>query len=67
MLATIRVELPVDVPAVSPRELTGTAALKRGIPPGALGRYTNTGAWREQHNVVAVLIAVVSAAAFSCV
>ena len=29
--------LPVRVPAVSPRELTGTAALKRGIPPGARG------------------------------
>ena len=37
MLATIRVELPVHVLAVSPRELTGTAALKRGIPPGARG------------------------------
>ena len=29
--------LPVHVPAVSPRELTGTTALKRGIPPGAWG------------------------------
>ena len=27
----------VHVPAVSPRELTGTIALKRGIPPGARG------------------------------
>ena len=27
----------MHVPAVSPRELTGTAALKRGIPPGARG------------------------------
>ena len=26
---------PVRVPAVSPREFTGTAALKRWIPPGA--------------------------------
>ena len=33
----------MHVPAVSPRELTGTTALKRGIPPGAPGRYTNTG------------------------
>ena len=37
VLATIRVELPVHVRAVSPRELTWTAALKRGIPPGARG------------------------------
>ena len=29
--------LPVHEPAVSPREFTGTAALKRGIPPGAWG------------------------------
>ena len=29
--------LPVHVPAVSPRELTATTALKRGIPPGAQG------------------------------
>ena len=29
--------LPVHVPAVSPRELTGTTALKLGIPPGARG------------------------------
>ena len=31
--------LPVHVPAVSPRELTGTTALKRGIPPGARGGF----------------------------
>ena len=30
-------EIPVHEPAVSPRELTGTAALMRGIPPGARG------------------------------
>ena len=37
VLATSRLRLPVPVPAVSPRELTGTAALQSGIPPGALG------------------------------
>ena len=35
--ADTSLELPVHVPAVSPRELTGTAALMRGIPPGARG------------------------------
>ena len=34
---TRALELPVHVPAVSPRELTRTAALMRGIPPGARG------------------------------
>ena len=37
VLATSRLRLPVHVPAVSPRELTGTAALQRGIPPVARG------------------------------
>ena len=35
--ADTSLELQVHVPAVSPREHTGTAALMRGIPPGARG------------------------------
>ena len=49
---------PVHVPAVSPRELTGTTALKRGIPPGARGGFQILG-------MVSVLTAVVDVAAFS--
>ena len=50
--------LPVHVPAVSPRELTGTTALKRGIPPGARGGIQILG-------MVSALTAVVDVAAFS--
>ena len=50
--------LPVHVPAVSPRELTGTTALKRGIPPGARGGIQILG-------MVSALTAVVDVAASS--
>ena len=49
--------LPVHVPAVSPRELTGTTALERGIPPGARGGIQILG-------MVFVLTAVVNEGAF---
>ena len=63
--------LPVHVLAVSPRELTGTAALKRGIPPGARA-YTNTGhgaavVTSEHEQRGGFISAVVDAAAFSSV
>ena len=48
--------LPVHVLAVSPRELTGTTALKRGIPPGARGGVQILG-------MVSALTAVVDVAA----
>ena len=47
----------MHVPAVSPRELTGTTALKRGIPPGARGGIQILG-------MVFVLTAVVNVGAF---
>ena len=50
--------LPVHVPAVSPRELTGTTALMRGILPGARGGIQILG-------MVSALTAVVDVAAFS--
>ena len=50
--------LPVHVPAVSPRELTGTTALKPGTPPGARGGIQILG-------MVSALTAVVDVAAFS--
>ena len=59
--------LPVHVRAVSPRELTGTTALQRGIPPGARGGIQILGMVQNMNNVVAVLTAVVVAAAFSSV
>ena len=58
VLATIRVELPVHVLAVSPRELNGTTAPKRGIPLGARGGIQILG-------MVSALTAVVDVAAFS--
>ena len=48
----------MHVPAVSPRELTGTTALKRGIPPGARGGIQTLG-------MVFALTGVVDVAAFS--
>ena len=44
--------LPVHVPAVSLRELTGTTALKPGIPAGGPERYTNTGHGVRSHRSV---------------
>ena len=61
----------MHVPAVIPRELTGTTALQRGIPPGARGGIQILGMdcidMQNMSNVVAVLTVVVDAAAFSCV
>ena len=48
----------MHVPAVSPRELTGTTALKRGIPPGARGGIQLLG-------MVSALTAVFDVVAFS--
>ena len=48
----------MHVPAVSPRELTGTTVLKRKIPPGARGGIQILG-------MVSTLTAVVDVAAFS--
>ena len=61
--------LLVHVPAVSPRELTGTTALRRGTPPGARGGIQILGMERinmHMNNALAVT-AVVDAAALSCV
>ena len=61
--------LPVHVPAVSPRELTGTTVLQRGIPPGARGgtQILDMESINMHMNNAVAVTAVVDAAALSCV